>query len=460
VNRSKGDGTDTEVGFGSDVARDDWNRYGGNHVTSASAEPDDAIGRLVPAVSDRDVLRDDLYLEYRREAGSVEEAPESDRNRRRHMANVAGLSAFGVIGLAVALMVVATSPAVEGPSPSPSRFVATVTPQRSGQPVGSPLPTRTTSAAHVGVIIDLPMAISLPDRDQPPDDGSTIYLTGPSGGFSLDPGSGNVKTIYGGPAFVGGMRRTVVASGLWISSWSSDFGSCGPACWPSATTYRLDYETGNVTVTLPGTYLIGATSEGIWVATADHLELLEPGNGVLLGTTPWSITAEPRVGCDKLWFYAPALTKDKTATAKLGQVGPSTGALLSSIDLDANLVYGPTFVESQCWMMTGRGGASAQSTTLAWIGDDGRLDSVRRYSTKSIVTLNREFWAYTPDGRIQRFEPIAGVGYGPIYQLPVHPDNEDPVWLFSGGRSLWMIDGAQLVGFDIPTGATGQRSVT
>jgi hypothetical protein len=276
-----------------------------------------------------------------------------------------------------------------------------------------------------------------------------MYLTGPGGGIAMDPGTGAIRTIYGGAAFSKGMRRTAILGGLWVSSWPADATVCGPSCWPLAVTYRIEPSTGNVTNALLATYLVGAASEGIWVATADKLQLLDPTTGALLSTTSWKGSAEPRVGCGYLWSYTPS---DKGAT--LSKIDPRTGVTIGTSILPAGVTYGPTYIEGLCWMMTGSGGASAGSTKLVWLATDGTTQAVLDYPGRSIVTLDREFWLYSSGGTMQRFEAAAGVSFGVSYLLPAQPADNDPKWLFAAAGTLWMIRGSTLAGFDLPTGTS------
>jgi len=104
-------------------------------------------------------------------------------------------------------------------------------------------------------------------------------------------------------------------------------------------------------------------------------------------------------------------------------------------------------------MMSGSAGASTGATTLVWLNADGTTQATFDYVRKSIVTLDREFWQYLGSGQLRRFDATSGAAFGAAYALPVRPPNEDPTWLFSSSGTLWMIDGAQLVAFDVPTGA-------
>ncbi|MFI5258703.1 MAG: hypothetical protein ACHQ01_03715 [Candidatus Limnocylindrales bacterium] len=431
----------------SDVAREDWNRYGlARRVTPV--EQRDALGRpLEPADRADDLGR--VGEKLRPDAGRKTEAPRTRPVRpprsSRFVANAVALSAVGVIGAVLFVVAIVTSALMPAPSPTPG-LSPTPSPPAAFASVAA-LPSETLRPAHVGILINLPMEIAIADRDQPPDDGTLMYLTGPSGGVAVDPGDGKLGTVYGGPAFAKGARRAIIDTGLWVSSWPAATTSCGPSCWPAAATYRLDLASGSITNTLPATYLLGATSDGVWVASGAKLQQLDPSSGEILSTTPWFGVGEPRVGCSSLWSFTPA-----SGGARLTEIDPASGTAIGQSMLDPGVTYGPTFIEGQCWMMSGSGGASAGSTTLQWLNPDGSTQSILRYPGKSIVTLDREFWQYTSDRMIRRFEAISGFGYGVPYLLPVRPSNDDPKWLFAAAGTLWLVDGKQLAGFDVPTG--------
>ena len=120
--------------------------------------------------------------------------------------------------------------------------------------------------------------------------------------------------------------------------------------------------------------------------------------------------------------------------------------------MDAAVGFGPTFVQGQCWMMSGSAGASTGATTLVWLNSDGTTQATFDYPGKSIVALDGEFWLYSSDGQLRRVDATSGSTFGAAYALAVRPPNDDPRWLFSVSNSLWMLDGSQLVKFDVPTG--------
>lgn len=424
-----------------DVAREDWTRYGLSHREQELQR--DALGRpLEPAEGIRRVK--DGLLPPRRETAKGNSKPPRAPRGSKFTANVAAVSVVGVVGVIVLIFAVVSAGMMPVPSPTPARTPVALLSSASPGPSAS----ATIVPGRVGILINLPMALAITDRDQPPDDGTFVYLVGATGGVALDPGSGKVRTVYGGAAFAKGVRRSVVDGGLWVSSWPTATASCGPSCWPAAATYRIDLVTGSVTNTLAATYLMGAASDGVWVASGGKLQQLDPDSGAVLSTTPWFGPGEPRVGCGSLWSFAPA-----TGGAKLTMIDPASGTVIGQSTLDPGVTYGPTFVEGQCWMMSGSGGASKDSTILTWLNPDGTTQVVGKFQA-SIVTLDHEFWRYTPDGTIQRFDAALGYGYGVSYSLAAHPRGDDPSALFAASGTLWMIDGLGLVGFQIPTGTS------
>jgi hypothetical protein len=444
-----------------EAERDDWTRYGVAHLPAPEPSQYDpnkpkvvgssTLSKLkgaapAPVISRKSEPADEDFLEYRHEIGAVETGQATRTRSPRFIANVATVSVVGAIGVLILVLGLVSSVLMPGPSPIPTRTVAAV-PQSSAS-LG-PGASRSLRLAHSGIVINLPVDITIPDRDQSPDDGSTLYLTGPTGGVAMDPGTGGIKGVYGGSAFADGIRRAVIlGNGLWVSSWPATTTGCGPSCWVSASTYRIDLVTRAVTNSLSGTYLLGSSSEGIWVATAGQILRLDPTRGdESQERIPWKGTGEPRVGCEMLWAF--------TASAKsptLEKIDPANGNVLGQSSLDPRVTYGPTFEENQCWMMSGSAGASSGNTTMVWLNADGTTVKVSDYPGRSILALNREFWEYTQDGKIQRFEAVSGITYGVPWVLPIKPRDNDPRWFFSAVNTLWMIDGGKLYGLDVPTG--------
>jgi hypothetical protein len=440
--------------------RDDWTRYGVSHLpvpdpsehhlerpkVAGSSTLSKLKAAPAPVVARKTESPDEEFLDYRHEGGAAETGPDTRRRSPHFVANVATVSVVGAAGLIALVLAVVSSALMPATSPTPTRDASLLVASSLG-----PGSSATVRIAHEGIGINLPLTITIPDRDQSPDDGTTIYLTGPTGGAAIDPGTGSIPQVYGGgPAFADGVRRAVIlGNGIWVSAWPTATAGCGPSCWASATTYRVDITTKFVTNTLAATYLLGSTSEGIWVATAGQIERLNPINGQeAQPRIPWKSNAEPRVGCEELWAFTPS-----GQSANLAQIDPATGDILGQSTLDPTVTYGPTNEEGQCWMMSGSAGVSTGNTKLVWLNADGTTVKVSDYPGKSIVALNREFWQYTSDGRIQRFEAVSGITYGVPWVLPIRPPDNDPKWLFSATNTLWMIDGTELYGFDVPTGA-------
>ena len=428
------------------VARDDWHRYGlSRRGRAADQGPRDALGRPIERVDRRAEAADELFIHYRREASQRTARPAGARRSPRFVANMATVSVVGALGIALLVLGLATAPVmpVVSPSPSPSRL-ASPTPNASDLAVVTPFAAK---AAHVSLLINLPVRVSVDERDWPLDDGTAIYLTGSSGGLAVEPSRGTILTVYGGTAFAGGARRSVVDDGLWVSSWPASAKSCGPACWAAATTFHVDTTTGKVSKTLAATYLLGAADDGIWVATGKVIQRLDPSTAAVVSSTPWTGSAEPRIGCGSLWSFTPG-----PQASTLAQIDLKSGAVLGTSPLDPTVGFGPTFVQGQCWMMSGSAGASAGGTTLVWLNADGTTQTTFEYAGKSIVSLDREFWLFSGD-EIRRFDATSGSTFGAAYTLPVGPPNGDPRWLFSASSSLWLNEGSQLVKFDVLTGA-------
>jgi hypothetical protein len=428
----------------SSVARDDWQRYGLSHRGGAVEAPRDALGRPVGPADHREAP-DDLFLQYRREATQRLQRTHPPDRSPRFMANLATIGVIVALGAGLIVFGAVTSPSTPLVSPSPSRF-ASPTINASSFPIaeGSAGPR----TAHVNLLIDLPVSVAVTERDRPVDDGTTMYLTGSVGGVAINEIRGTIGTVYGGPAFAGGVRRAVVDGGIWVSSWPASAKSCGPTCWAQATTYRIDVTTGTVSKTLAATYLLGAADDGVWVATGKVVESLDPDTGVVLSSLTWGRTSEPRVGCGALWSFDPGAQE-----STLFQIDAKSGMVLGASSLDPAVTYGPVSVKDQCWMMNGSGGATSGATTLVWLNSDGTVQATFDYPGLSVVVIDGEFWLYGSGGQLQRVEATSGIGFGASYVLSVPPPNDDPTWLFSASHALWMISGASLVSFGVPTGA-------
>ena len=414
-----------------DVPGDDWARYGG--------------ARRKAAESDRpELLGDDPFLDYRYEGANQNQPKRPDAARPRSKANA--------VGALVAVIILAGAAALFNLSSSVTPSPTVTPPSRPTIAPGSASPTSlvgpTLRMGHVSVTIQMPLPIFVPDRDSNPDDGTTMYLVGSSGGFPVDVARGIHGTVWGGAAFPTGLRKSIFDSGLWVSSWPSGYASCGPACWDKATTYRIDPATGAVTLKLENTYLVGAAFEGVYVASQGQVLTVDPGDGKVLSSLFWKVTGEPRLGCGSLWSVQFGSTK-----TILNLVNTASGDVAGASTLAVDITFGPFSAEGLCWMMTGQGGASANKTSLVWIYPSGSVTDYRQYGA-SLLLLDSEFWVLLEDGTIQRFEVTSGVAYGNRFQLAVRPSNNDPKWLFASVGSLWLYTGTDLVGFDVLTGAS------
>jgi hypothetical protein len=426
-------------------AREDWQRYGLSHrqVDADAPDPEEPVRPIRPEDL-RIGAEDDLFLEYRHENGAHSGKPEWTPSGRRFSTNVVTASIVGALAAVLAILAIVTSGpmAVSSPTPratQPAFVVASVDPSAAA----------TSKAAHVGLLITLPSTITNVDRGLPLSDATHLYLTNSDGGVAIDTATGAVQNVYGGAAFGSGVERSLEQNGLWVSNWAVANSTCGPECWQSATTFRIDPTSGSVTNTFKKTYLIGSTTDGVWVAAGRQVELLDPATGHVLSNTPWTGTGEPRVGCDSLWSL------DMSGNGPiLAKVDAQSGSLSTGTTLDPNLTYGPITAESQCWMMNGQGGAEHGSLSLAQLRNDGSVQSSFQYPNDSVAVLDKEFWLYMPNGLIRRFDANSGTGYGTPYVLPVRPFDDDPKWFFAAAGALWLIQDGQLTGLDVPTGTT------
>jgi hypothetical protein len=419
----------------SDVPEDDWARYGGARRKTSESDLPELVG-------------DDPFLDYRYEGIGPGHSEQPDATWPRSKANALGaLIAVIILAGAAAFINLSSSNVAPGPTATPI--------PRPTVALGSASPTTlvrpTLWPAHVGVTIQMPLPIFVPDRDSNPDDGTTMYLVGSSGGFPVDVARGIHGTVWGGAAFPTGLRKSIFDHGLWVSSWPSSYTACGPDCWDKATTYRIDPATGAVTLKLESTYLVGASFEGVDVASQGQVSTVDPSDGNVLSFVPWKESGEPRVGCGSLWSVQ--LGSGKTI---LNLIDTASGYPNGASILAAEITFGPFSAEGRCWMMTGQGGASANSTSLVWISPSGSVADDHQYAA-SLVLLDSEFWVLG-DGTIQRFEVASGIGYGRYFQLAVRPPNNDPRWLFASLGSLWLYTGTDLVGFDVLTGSSNANS--
>jgi hypothetical protein len=421
---------------------DDWARYGGTHRDLAPEVlgAPEAVGRADEG------SREDPYRDYRTEGARARVSRRGAGWRgligRRSRSNVLGVAAAVAMVAGVAFLLDLRASGMEAPpSPSPRGSAATASPS------AGPSVLATARIARVGITVQLPFVGVVPARDFTPDDGSSVFMAGDSAAVVIDPATGAFRhTPFGGADYPSRLRKWLFRGGLWLSTWLSTGTECGPDCWPTATTYLVDPSTGAVNAYRANTYLVGASVDGVWVATASRLEKLDPSTGDVLASIPWTSSGEPRVGCGGLW----TMYWD-SSHAFLAQVG-SDGAISPAVELDAAIFFGPITVEGQCWMMSGSGGAARVPARLVWLNPDGSVFDSRQFDD-AVVVLDGEFWIYRSDGTIQRLEVSSGISYGRRYELTVRPSGNDPAGFFAALGYLWLCEGDQLVVFDVRTGA-------
>lgn len=420
---------------------DDWARYGGAHRDASPA------GSLPATASREEANREDPYRNYRyEEAGGGIRRTSGDRrlmSRRRPGANLMGAAAAVAALVATAFLLNLRASGLTPPESESPRHTSVVT-SGSANPSATVAPT--VRMAHVGVSAQLPFSPVVPDRDFTPDDGRSIFLAGDSGAVVVDAGTGAISSVFGGADYPSRVRRSIFDNGLWLSNWSGSYPYCGPECWVGATTYRIDPQTGAITLKLAGTYLIGISFDGLWVAARNQVELLDPISGDVLATIPWKTAGEPRFGCGTLWSFS-----HDTKQTLLSLVDSGSGDASAPWQLDPAVGYGPITVQGQCWAMSGTGGAAKGPSQLVWLNPAGEVFDTRKYE-ESVVVLDAEFWMYRSDGTLQRLEASSGVNYGRRFQLAVQPAQGNPLEFFAAVGNVWLCEGDQLIAFDIRTG--------
>jgi hypothetical protein len=240
------------------------------------------------------------------------------------------------------------------------------------------------------------------------------------------------------------MRSIMAGGSLWVSPARVHADApCDQSCWDESTIYQFDVVTGQIQKTYPKTYLVGLSAGGIWVATAGNVERLAPATGDLIEATPWMGTGEPRVGCGGLW----SVDFGNSATI-VSRVQVGSGLALDNLITQPSIAYGPFAAGSECWMMSGVDGVSVEPNFLVQISGDVITQPI--IVSRTLVLLDGTFWGYLSGGFLQRYDPAAGQGTGPIYAL-TGGGADDPSNVFASMGTIWTIDpvNLQLVGYGI-----------
>ena len=424
---------------------DDWARYG---ISRRTYEP--AAGGSADATS-KGALRDgdDPFSDYRSE-GERARAAQKKRRRgflsgRRSKANILGTAvAVGVIG-ASGLLFTVTAFEQTPPAPPPTAAIPSYTATLS-----SVAPIHTASSVFV---VQLPFSAVIPSRDGASDDGTHVFAVGNGGLAVIDKATGRFVNNFGGGNFPSRVRKWTVDNGIWLSDWLSTDPYCGPDCWSTATTYRVDTVTGATTLKLDKTFLIGASPDGILVAQNGQISVIDPVTSSIGRWAPWKTSGEPRYGCASLWSIdlATSTSGEGGLMASLSIVDMNTGDFSKPVTLNAAIVSGPIAAEGQCWTMGGQNAASNAPVGVVWLNPDGTIFDTRVFA-HAVAVIDSEFWVYV-DGTVQRLDPSSGVPYGGRYQLPIRPSGGDVSGLFSAADRLCLADGDRLAKFDIMTGA-------
>jgi hypothetical protein len=206
-------------------------------------------------------------------------------------------------------------------------------------------------------------------------------------------------------------------------------GAPGPAFY---TLSRIDLATGALdpVVRLP-TWEVAIGLGSIWASTEAQLLRIDPATGRTLGTRDVML-GRPQVACGALWGESPV--DDMT----LKRVDPETGVVARYGG------SGPLYeLPDGCWRWVHDGIERIWPLPTTTIGPSSQL----------VRWDGSGFW-FRPHGSFQRWDPVAGAGVGTTWLLdpsdisPIAKIGDDGVVLAAGGR-VWLVNGWELVGFDI-----------
>lgn len=217
------------------------------------------------------------------------------------------------------------------------------------------------------------------------------------------------------------------------------------------TLWRADPATGRLVAAafLPPAAGVAAGLGAVWAAGEDGvLRKLDPRTGRVLASPPLRATSV-LVACGGLWAYRIA------APSHWQRLDPVTLQVLE--DVPAADAPNMAEVAGGCWTMLGTngGGSGPIDVQLARLEPGhGIVERSPRLDRRVQATADG-FWTWTVDGAIQRLDPATGAGVGPVWQLPAQDvatsGVQSPDWrLLTAGGSLWLLNGAELVRYEIP----------
>jgi hypothetical protein len=197
------------------------------------------------------------------------------------------------------------------------------------------------------------------------------------------------------------------------------------------TVSRVDLETGQLrpVADIPSER-VAIGLESIWFATATALIRLDWRSGVMRESFEIAVDAVD-VGCDAVWGWK--------ADGGLIRLDPTTG---ETQQLDGE---GPILARSDaCWRPVASGIERVWPMPVMTTTTPG---------PSSIWFEGSTFWR-RPSGSMQRWDPWTGSGIGPTWTLDErdispYPKIGDDGLVLSAGGWVWLVNGFEVVGFDI-----------
>lgn len=340
------------------------------------------------------------------------------------------------VAMAVLVITALTGCQVAGPRPSPT---VAVTPTGSAVPSDPVSPTPTTVASsvarlpapiHVRVKLDHPV-LQAPYSDSIATAGGAIwierYLPDPQLlRFDLEAETVTHTIALDYPVLL----LPADDGSLWA------VGPYGGAPGPdSFIVSRINLATGRLRAVAEVPVSSVAVGLGsIWAASwPAGLERFDPVTGMRLETL--DVAADgTQVACGAVWAW--------TYERGLDRIDPETR------DVDHFAGTGPLIEDDRgCWWV------DDDEVGLAW-----PLPSTTRqidaWTASNLHVEGSTFWK-RPEGTMQRWDPATRAGIGPTWVIDTHdqshyPKIGDDGHVLSAGGRVWLVNGFEVVGFDIP----------
>ncbi len=216
------------------------------------------------------------------------------------------------------------------------------------------------------------------------------------------------------------------------------------------TISRVDLLTGAVRAVGSRPYgSAGAAGLGALWLIIDHLEKIDPKTLEVRATFS-ALGTVIQVACGALWAWqdvGPGLVT-------LDQLDPETGQVMMKLGMGDDAQSGGLHeADGSCW-------TQSAGMLLRIQRGSGMVARVPAGTYGRVQVAGDTFWTWDSDGTIQQLDPATGKNVGPVCQVPGEDTFTNPKggpdWrLLSAGGSLWLLNGAEVVRFDISTRVAG-----